>query len=128
MSSVNITINISKPPRYFNCGTRMGQILLARLDCSSLNANLYRKSIIDSPPCSCGCFESAYHFLFTCPIPVKRKYNAPRNVHLPSDLHNYSNNDLLHGREQLSEQDNEFLFLKVQEFIIKSERFRPTNS
>ena len=54
-------------------------------------------------------------------------YNGPRNAYLPNDLHDYSTNDLLHDREQLSEQDNESLFLKVQEFIIKSERFRPTN-
>ena len=40
-----LNMNINKPPRYFNCGTRMGQILHARLrfDCSSLNAHLYRK-------------------------------------------------------------------------------------
>ena len=44
-----LNMNISKPPRYFNCSTRMGQILHARLrlDCSSLNAHLYRKNIID---------------------------------------------------------------------------------
>ena len=120
-----LNMNINKPPRYFSCGTRMGQILHARLrfDCSSLNAHLYRKNIVDSPSCSCGGFESAYHFFFTCP-----NYNGPRNAYLSNDLHNFSTNDHLHGREQLSEQDNESLFLKVQEFIIKSERLRPTNS
>ena len=35
--------------------------------------------------------------------------------------------DPLHGREQF-EQDNESLFLKVQEFVIKSERLSPTIS
>ena len=42
-----LNMNISKPPRYFNCGTRMGQILHAqlRLDCCSLNAHLYPKKI-----------------------------------------------------------------------------------
>ena len=37
------------------------------------------------------------------------------------------NLDPLHGREQF-EQDNESLFLKVQEFVIKSERLSPTIS
>ena len=120
-----LNMNISKPPRYFNCGTRMGQILYARLalDCSSLNAHLYRKNIIDSPSCSCGGFESAYHLFFTCP-----NYNCPRNANLATDLHNYSTYNLLHGRGYSSELVNESLFLKVQEFIIKSERFRHTNS
>ena len=90
-----LNMNISKPPRYFNCDTRMGQILHARLrlDCSSLNAHLYRKNIIDSPSCSCGGFESAYHFLFTCP-----NYNGPRNAYLPNDLQNYSTSDLCTAR------------------------------
>ena len=110
--------------RYYSCGSRIGQILHTRLrlECSSLNSHLYRKNIIDDPfRCSCGGFESTYHFLFTC-----SNYNTQRNAHLPDDLHNYSTNDLLYGREQLSEQDNESLFLRVQEFIVKSERFRPT--
>ena len=40
-----LNMNISKPPRYFNCGTRMRQILHARLrlDCSSLNAHVTEK-------------------------------------------------------------------------------------
>ena len=37
-----------KPPRYFNAGTRIGQILQARMrmECSSLNSHLYRKNIV----------------------------------------------------------------------------------
>ena len=39
-----------------------------RMECSSLNSHLYSKNIINSPSCSCGGFESAYHFFFVCPI------------------------------------------------------------
>ena len=58
-----------KPPSYYDTGTRIGQILQARLrlGCSSLNADLYRKNIVPSPTCACGGFESAYHFFFACP-------------------------------------------------------------
>ena len=37
--------NLHKSPKYFNSGSRLGQILHARLrmNCSSLNAHLYRK-------------------------------------------------------------------------------------
>ena len=54
------------PPMYFLAGTRKGQILHTRIrmECSSLNSHLYSKNIINSPSCSCGDFESAYHFFF----------------------------------------------------------------
>ena len=120
-----LNMNMSKPPRYLTVALEWDKFYTLNLDLIVANwTPMYtRKKIIDSPLCSSGGFESAYHFVFTCP-----NYNDPRNAYLPIDLHNYSTNDLLHGREQFSEQDNESLFLKVQEYIIKSERFRPTNS
>ena len=87
--------------------------------CADLRASLLQAGI----RVSIQTLRATYHFLFTC-----SNYNTQRNAHLPDDLHNYSTNDLLYGREQLSEQDNESLFLRVQEFIVKSERFRPPNS
>ena len=115
--------NLRKPPGYFSCGTRLGQVLHARLrlECSSLNSHLYSKNIIESPSCSCGGFESNYHYLFICP-----NYANHRNRYLSHNLQNYSANDLLYGKESLSEHDNESLFLQVQEYIIKSGRFNPT--
>ena len=52
------------PPKFFSVGSRLGQILHARIRmaCSSLNSDLYRKNIVPSPSCACGGFESAYHF------------------------------------------------------------------
>ena len=62
--------NLTKPPKYYNSGTRQGQILHARLrmQCSSLNPDLYRKNIVPYPSCTCGEFESAYHFFFKCTV------------------------------------------------------------
>ena len=112
--------NIQTPPKYFNVGTRLGQILQARLrmDCSSLNSDLYRKHIIPSPSCRCGGFESVQHFFFSCP-----NYTVARERYLPADLRSYSVKDLLHGKTNLTSQENEALFLQVQDFIIKSGRF-----
>ena len=112
--------NIKIPPKYFNAGTRMGQILHARLrmGCSSLKSDLYRKNIVRSPSCSCGEFESAKHFLFTCV-----NHSVAWERYLPRNLHSYTINDLLHGRNNLSLHENEILTLQVQDFIIKSERF-----
>ncbi|MEW8544385.1 MAG: reverse transcriptase family protein [Candidatus Thiodiazotropha sp.] len=112
--------DIKKPPKYYNAGTRIGQILHARMrmECSSLNSHLYRKNIVPSPSCQCGGFESPYHFFFHCP-----RYAAARNRFLPHDLRNYNTHDLLFGIESKSNHENEVLFIKVQDFIIKSGRF-----
>ena len=108
------------PPKYFNAGTRMGQILHARIrmECSALNSHLYRKNIVPSPSCSCGDFESAYHFFFICP-----NYSNARNLYLPSNLNDLNTHQLLHGKPDVSDSDNECLFLQVQDFIMHSRRF-----
>ena len=68
VSSFKFRLNRNRytPPKYFNVGSRKGQILHARLrmECSSLNSHLFRKNIVPSPSCICGGFESPYHFLF----------------------------------------------------------------
>ena len=79
--------NKLKSPYYFHVGSRFGQILHDRLrmQCSALNADLYRKNIVESPSCQhYGGFESAYHIFFTCPL-----YAATRK-YLPANLHEYS--------------------------------------
>ena len=55
-----LNINLGKPSTLFNIVSRRGQILHTRLrlDCSSLNYDLHRKSIIKSPRCTCGESES----------------------------------------------------------------------
>ncbi|MEW8546433.1 MAG: reverse transcriptase domain-containing protein, partial [Candidatus Thiodiazotropha sp.] len=89
VSSFKYLLNrdLKRPPRYFNTGTRIGQILQARLrmECSSLNSHLYRKNIVPSPSCLCGGFESSAHFFFTCP-----RYTPARNRYLPNDLDNFT--------------------------------------
>ena len=112
--------DLKKPPIYYDIGTRIGQILHARLrmECSALDSHLYRKNIVPSPSCLCGGFESPHHFLFVCSI-----YNAARNRYLPNNLMNYSTHNLLFGKENEPVRDNETLFLQVQDFIINSGRF-----
>ena len=116
----HLNTNIKRPPKCYYAGTRLGQVLHARLrmECSSLNSHLYHKNIVDSPSCLCGGFESAYHFLFVCP-----RFAAAKNSYLPSNLHNHSTRDLLFGCESKTNQQNETIFLKVQDFIVNSGRF-----
>ena len=112
--------DLRKPPTFFNSGTRRGQILHARLrmDCSSLNAHLHKKNIVPSPSCSCGAYESVYHFFFKCP-----NYTDIRNTILPNNLNNLNTNDLLYGIPTATDNENDELFSQVQDFIIHSNRF-----
>ena len=88
------------------------------MECSSLNSDLHRKNIVPSPFCRCGVFESRNHFFFTCPL-----YSLDRLRYLPDNLDDFTSNDLLFGCENQSDEFNESLFLKVQEFLIRSGRF-----
>ncbi|MCG7875096.1 MAG: reverse transcriptase family protein [Candidatus Thiodiazotropha endolucinida] len=112
--------NLTVPPKHYNSGTRLGQILQARLrmGCSSLNSDLYRKNIVPSPSCTCGSFENPTHFFFNCP-----NYNDTRLLYLPNDLRNHTTRDLLYGKQDATFQQNEALFLQVQDYIVKSGRF-----
>ena len=96
----------------------IGRHARLRMECSSLNSHLYHSKIVDSPSCLCGSFESVHHFLFVCP-----RFAAARNTHLPRNLHNYSTRDLLFGSETRTDQQNEAIFLQVQDFLIHSTRF-----
>ena len=75
------------PPKFFSAGSRLGQILHARIRmaCGSLNSDLCRKNIVPSPSCACGGFESAYHFFFICP-----NYNVTRERYLEALLRNHT--------------------------------------
>ena len=116
---VQLNKNLPKPPKYFNVGSRLGQVLQARLrmECSALNADLYRKNIVNSPSCQCGGFENAQHLFFTCPLYAESRRN------LSIRLDNYSINQLLYGIEHSTLQENTTLFIEVQNFLTSCGRF-----
>ena len=114
--------NKLQSPYYFRAGSRLGQILHARLrmQCSALNADLYYKNRVESSSCQhCGGFESAYHLFFICPA-----YAATRS-YLPDNLHEYSLKDLFYGTEHGTVHENETLFLKIQDFLTNCGGFNP---
>ena len=109
--------NISKPPNYYNTGSRKGQTLHSRMrmECSSLNSNLFRKNIVADPSCQCGVFGV---FFFNCP-----RYAAARTRYLPNNINAYTSHDFLFGIDNKTQGENEALFSQVQEFIVNSGRF-----
>ena len=96
--------NRQMPPKYLNVGSRIGQILHARLcmECSSLNSHLYRKNIVPTPSCACGSFESPYHYLFKCP-----RYANVRQLYIQNYLVSHNTHELLHSKESASDIENE---------------------
>ena len=58
----------NKSTQLFNAGPRHLQILHTRLrlDCSSLNCDLYRRNLVESQHCDCGAVETPTHVLLSC--------------------------------------------------------------
>ncbi|MCG7879037.1 MAG: endonuclease/exonuclease/phosphatase family protein [Candidatus Thiodiazotropha taylori] len=114
--------NINPPPRFYNEGKRLGQILHSRLrtKCSSLNEHLFSKNIVPNASCSCGLIEDTKHFLLHCPL-----YHNIRNVMLRSvsQFSQPSLNVLLYGDPNLNHHENVQIFLSVHNYILKTKRF-----
>ena len=52
-----------------------------------------------------------------------RKYNATRERYLEALLRNHTTHDLLFGKDTATDEENEAIFLKVQDYILNSKRF-----
>ena len=76
--------DLSPSPSFYNAGSRLGQVLHTRLrlGCSSLNAHLYSRNLVESTLCACGEIEITTHFIFKCP-----NYSVIRQTYL-TDLFN----------------------------------------
>ena len=108
-------------PRYVYGGDRRAQILHTRLRLrrSDLNEEMFEVNLINTPWCDCGeDIEDAEHFLTKC-----RRYNDIRKE-LAIDVRQYSTEELLKGNTAFEEKENEKIFKEVQNFILKSKRFR----
>ena len=85
-----LSTNMQKPPTYYSVVNRRGQVLHAslRLECSSLNYDLYRKSIINDPSCVCGEVETTKHFRLSCPTYDDLRHSLFSNLPCPPTLNN----------------------------------------
>ena len=112
--------NIRKPPIHFLSGDRQAQILHTRLrlGCSSLNHDLFRKSISQTPHCSCGEIETTSHYLLSCRIYQRQRLAYFNGLPCPLTFQN-----LIYGCERLTFEENKHVFYQVQRFIIATRRF-----
>ena len=115
-----ISVQHSKVPKYYFAGSRLGQILHARLrmSCSSLKQHLYEKNIEPNPLCKCNQIESTAHFLLSC-----NQYTTQRSLLQSQINHPLTLDLLLYGNQNLPYTENESIFISVQKFIINTKRF-----
>ena len=111
-----------KVPKYYFVGNRKLQILHTRIriNCSSLNSDLFLKNMTESPACTCGIVENAYNFFYMC-----NRYDIQRRelFHSLSDIPNLNLRKLMYGDEALPYPLNVRIFSDAQKFIEKSKRF-----
>jgi hypothetical protein len=111
-----------KRPSYYYIGSRLAQVLHARLrmDSSSLNVHLFLRNLVDNPNCTCGQTETTSHFLLQC-----RNYTVIRDTTINSLnlLVPITAKLLLYGSTALTDEQNTLIFTKVQKYILDSKRF-----
>ena len=123
-SKRQISRNKTTVPKYFYTGSRKLQILHTRLrtGCSSLNYDLFVKSISDTPLCSCrsGDVENAEHFFLSWNFYRVHRIELFRIVtqYCIASLHVF-----LHGDESLPFETNQVIFEAVYKYIQDSKRF-----
>ena len=119
--------NIQEENKLFHLGSRHMTIVMAklRLQCSELNADLYRFNLTESPNCSCGYnYEDAIHYLLECP-----RYTIPRaSLHQTfAEINNHAPftvRTLLFGHQNMNHEQNKSLYLATIKFVKDTERFK----
>ena len=101
------------------------KVLHARLmlERSSLNADIYRKHIVNSPSSLCGHLESVAHFLLHCPIFMNERQNFST-----SNLRIFTAKDLLCRRQNTLDLENEQLSYKSKNLLLGQENLLTLSS
>ena len=95
-----------------------------RNKCSALNAELFRVNLKDDPTCRCGlASETSKHFLLECPIHLPLRQIMTSNIQAIAPNSRLTVKLLLFGNQRLTLDINKQVFLEVQSFIGKTNRF-----
>ena len=73
--------NITKPPRNYFSGSRLGQIYHPRIQLNcSLRYHLFQQNIIDTPVCECSEIENTSHFFLHCNLYVQLRHELLNRI------------------------------------------------
>ena len=113
-------------PNYYAYGPRSLNVLLTQLrfSASFLNYDLFKVNILSEPSCRCGNNrEDSYHFFFECRLYTDLRITLLNKLNwLPDDCI-LDLNLLTCGSNLISNEQNEYVFRCVYEYIKKTERF-----
>ena len=111
-----------KVPKYYFVGKRKLQIFHTRIriNCSSINSDLFLKNMTASPACTCGIVEKCVSFFYIC-----NRYDIQRRelFHSLSDIPNLNLRKLKYGDEALPYPLNVRVFSEVQKSLKKVNDF-----
>lgn len=113
-----------KPQKYLSFGKRFINIIHTRLrhNCI-LNSDLFRCNLIDSPNCSCGFVEDAYHLFFVCKKYAKARNSLMNKLFALNHVNIIDTYLLLWGDDSLTITQNIEIFKSVQIFLSECNRF-----
>ena len=103
-------------------GNRVAQIAHAcmRMKYSKLNADMYRRHLIDIPTCHCGmAAETAEHYLLYCSTYDQQRTQYIHSLTIPLTI-----DILLYGSPDISTHLNHYIFNGVHRFINATNRFQ----
>ena len=113
---------VFKPPKYYGEGNRKLSIIHARIRhcCSSLNADLAKFHVVNSPQCACGSpYEDAIHYLLECCFYQNERITLFRNL---NDI-DIIIETLRLGNDNYTDQVNSDIFERVRTYIKQTKRF-----
>ena len=113
-----LNTDIKKPPQYYYCGKRLGQIhhTRLRLNCFSLYQNLFSKKHQNDPHCECGEIENTHHYLVNCDLFQNLREELLNTV---TNYYQPTLNVLLYGNANLSESENKTIFFCSSRIYLK---------
>lgn len=120
-----IRLKSISPNSWYYLGDRKLSILHSRfrMNCSSLNEDLFNMRIIDCLKCQCGHdSESTLHYFFQCPLYFDIRlllFDGLDNVGFTINI-----NNILFGDDTLSEDNNTVALYKIHDYIKDSKRFK----
>ena len=98
-----------------------------RMGFTQLNADLYTRTLSDTPLCECGHMETYTHFFLECQQYVGARNALLNGVNPHIDTQHMSKRQLLElllkGSNNLTSEQNCNIFRHVQEYIQASKRF-----
>jgi len=94
-----------------------------RMQCSKLNAHLFKLHVIESPSCFCGHnIEDSEHYLLYCPLYLVPRIKMIQTLQTCININDLHVDTLLYGSSDCDYRTNVHIFEAVHDFINECDR------